>query len=73
MQGSVRKKGNSWYYRYYEYKDGVKKQIERKGGSTKAETLKILNEVLNRIYNGYSKPEEILLSIYLDTWLEKLN
>lgn len=70
MQGSVRKKGNSWYYRYYEYKDGVKKQIERKGGNTKAEALKKLNEVLNRIYNGYSKPEEILLSDYLNTWLE---
>lgn len=70
MQGSVRKKGNYWYYRFYDYKNGIKKQIERKGGKTKSEALKMLNEELNRIYNGYSKPEEILLSEYLDTWLE---
>lgn len=65
-QGSVRKKGNSWYYRYYE--DG--KQIERKGGNTKKEALEKLNEELNRQYKGYSRPEEMKLSEYLDMWLE---
>lgn len=70
MQGSVRKRGDSWYYRYYDYKDGVKKQVERKGGKTKSEALKKLNEELNRIYNGYSKPEEIILNDYLELWLD---
>lgn len=70
MNGSVRKKGNSWYYRYYDYDNGVKKQIERLGGHTKAEALKKLNEEINRIYNGLSKPEEMLLCDYLYDWLE---
>lgn len=71
MQGSVRKKGNCWYYRFYDYENGIKKQIEKKGGKNKTETLKMLNEELNRIYNGYSKPEEIPLTEYLDMWLEE--
>ena len=70
MNGSVRKKGKSWYYRYYEYKDGERKQIERVGGKTKAEALKKLNEEINRSYNGLSRPEEIYLSEYLYDWLE---
>lgn len=70
MQGSVRKIGSTWYYRYYDYKDGARKQVERKGGKTKSEALKKLNEELNRIYNGYSKPEEITLNEYLTMWLE---
>lgn len=70
MNGSVRKKGNSWYYRYYDYENGVKKQIERVGGKTKSEALKKLNQELNRIYNGLSKPEEMLLCDYLYEWLE---
>ncbi|MCF0149105.1 MAG: site-specific integrase [Clostridium sp.] len=70
MNGSVRKKGKSWYYRYYEYKDGKRKQIERVGGKTKSEALKKLNEEINRSYNGISRPEEIYLSDYLYDWLE---
>lgn len=65
-QGSVRKKGNSWYYRFYE----GGKQIERKGGKTKAEALEALNKELNRQYNGYSRPEEMPLSEYLIMWVE---
>lgn len=65
-KGSVRQKGNRWYYRFYE--EG--KLIERTGGNTKEEALKALNEELNRQYKGYSRPEEIRLSEYLDMWLE---
>lgn len=70
MNGSVRKKGKSWYYRYYEYKDGKRKQIERVGGKTKSDALKKLNEEINRLYNGLSRPQEIYLSDYLYDWLE---
>ena len=70
MNGSVRKRGSKWYYRYYEYENGVRKQIERIGGSTKSETLKKLNQELNRIYAGIARPEEILLCDYLHDWLE---
>lgn len=66
MQGTVRKRGNSWYYRFYN--DG--KQIERKGGSTKKEALEKLNNELNRQYKGYDRPAEMLLNEYLDMWLE---
>lgn len=63
MQGSVRKRGNYWYYRYYAFVDGRKKQIERKGGSTKREALIKLhhtlckletmeNHIVNDIYGG---------------------
>lgn len=69
MNGSVRKKGNTWYYRYYEYSDGGKKQIERKGGTTKKEALKKLNDELYRINNGMIKPSETILKDYLDMWL----
>ncbi|MBZ9690681.1 tyrosine-type recombinase/integrase [Clostridium sp. M14] len=70
MNGSVRKKGNVWYYRYYEYVNGVKKQIERKGGITKKEALQKLNEEIYRQNNGLLKPKEILLKDYLNIWLE---
>lgn len=46
MQGSVRKRGNYWYYRYYAFVDGRKKQIERKGGSTKHQALIKLRHTL---------------------------
>ena len=34
MEGSVRKKGNTWYYRYYVFVDGQKKQIEKAIGTS---------------------------------------
>lgn len=37
MKGSVRKKGDTWYYRITVYVNGKRKYIERKGGTTKAE------------------------------------
>ncbi|GAB6169661.1 site-specific integrase [Clostridium carnis] len=66
MQGSVRKKGNRWYYRFYE---GTR-QIEKVGGNTKKEALQALNEELNRQFKGFERPTEMLLSDYLEMWLE---
>ena len=48
MRGSIRKRGDYWYYRYRE--NG--KLIEKKGGD-KDEAEKKLNEVIYRINNGY--------------------
>ena len=70
MEGSVRKKGNTWYYRYYVFVDGEKKQIERKGGSTKREALEKLNEEIYKNNNGFERPKETLLKVYLDMWIE---
>ncbi|MEG2108951.1 MAG: tyrosine-type recombinase/integrase [Clostridium sp.] len=69
MQGSVRKKGSSWYYRYYTYINGEKKQIERKGGSTKKKALEKLNEEIYMLNNNISTPSEEVLNGYLDMWL----
>ncbi|WP_194190842.1 tyrosine-type recombinase/integrase [Clostridium chrysemydis] len=69
MQGSVRKKGSAWYYRYYAYVQGEKKQIEKKGGKTKKEALEKLNEQLYLINNNLTTPSEEVLTDYLDMWL----
>lgn len=66
MQGTVRKRGNAWYYRFYS--NG--KQIERKGGPTKKEALQKLNEEINRQYKGYDRPTEMLLNDYFEMWLD---
>ena len=68
MEGSVRKRGTKWYYRYRDY-DG--KQVERVGGNTKKEALCKLNEEINRKNRGYSRPAEMKLSEYLLFWLEE--
>jgi integrase len=70
MNGSVRKKGSVWYYRYYEYVNGEKKQIEKKGGSTKSEALKKLNEAIYKMNNGYVNPSDMQLKEYLTMWLD---
>lgn len=69
MNGSVRKKGNVWYYRYYAFIDGKKKQIERKGGTTKREALEKLNEEIYQLNNGFERPKETVFSDYLDMWI----
>lgn len=66
MRGSIRKKGNQYYIRYYE--NG--KQVEKNGGSTKKEAESKLNEILYRLENGYISPSEMILSQYMDMWLE---
>ncbi|MDU1601549.1 MAG: tyrosine-type recombinase/integrase [Clostridium sp.] len=70
MQGSVRKRGSIWYYRYYVYEDGKRKQIERKGGPTKREALEKLNEEIYNLNIGFERPKETLFSGYLDMWVE---
>lgn len=69
MNGSVRKKGNVWYYRYYAFIYGKKKQIERKGGTTKREALEKLNEEIYQLNNGFDRPKETVFSNYLDMWI----
>ncbi|WP_195987041.1 tyrosine-type recombinase/integrase [Clostridium sp. D53t1_180928_C8] len=67
MQGSIRKKGSSYYIRYYD-KNG--KQIERVGGKTKKEAQLKLNEILYTLENGGPINSNMLLSAYLEMWLE---
>lgn len=71
MQGSVRKKGNRWYY-YFDIVDigGKKKRIERSGGKTKREALDALNEAIHKYKNGFVEPQKLKYDEYIDDWLE---
>lgn len=68
MSGTVRKRGDNWYYRYY---DNTGKQVERKGGKTKKEALKKLNEVIYAINNGSILPSSEEVKSYINMWLEE--
>ena len=47
MEGSVRKKGNNWYYRLdLAYINGERNQIERYGGKTKTEALESMRKAI---------------------------
>lgn len=64
MRGSIRKRGDTWYYRYREND----KLIEKRGGS-KEETERKLNEVLYRLNNGYISDSDMLLKDYMVMWV----
>ncbi|WP_271814229.1 tyrosine-type recombinase/integrase [Clostridium beijerinckii] len=64
MRGSIRKRGNVWYYRYREND----RLIEKRGGSKEEAEIK-LNEVLYRINNGYISDSDMLLKDYLVMWV----
>lgn len=74
MQGSVRKKGDSWYYRIdLGVVDGQRKQIERYAGKTKGAADKILRRVMKEMDQTgiYYEPSEMSYADFLDTWLER--
>ena len=65
MRGSIRKRGNVYYYRYRE--NG--KLIEKRAGS-KEEAEKKLTEIMYRRNTGYIPSADMLLKDYMDMWLE---
>ncbi|EKQ50308.1 MULTISPECIES: tyrosine-type recombinase/integrase [unclassified Clostridium] len=65
MRGSVRKRGNIWYYRYREND----KLIEKRGGS-KEEAEAKLTEVLYRMNSGYISDSDMLLKDYMLMWID---
>lgn len=67
MRGSIRKKGNSYYIRYYENN----KQVEKLGGKTKKEAQVKLNEILYRLENGSVISSDMLLKDYLTMWIDE--
>lgn len=73
MQGSVRKKGNTWYYRIdLGIIDGKRKQIERKGGETKGAAQTALRKALNEFESTGEVhiPSEITLSDMAREWFD---
>lgn len=74
MEGSVRKKGNSWYYRIdLGIVSGQRKQIERYAGKTKGAADKVLRKVMQQLDQTgiYYEPSEMSYADFLDKWLEK--
>lgn len=74
MQGSIRKKGDSWYYRIdLGIVDGQRKQIERYAGKTKGAADKVLRRVMQELDQTgiYYEPSELSYADFLDKWLEK--
>lgn len=74
MEGSVRKKGDMWYY-YFDVGmvDGKRKKIERKGGKKKGEALIALREAIKEFEKCGSVVEETNLSVsdYFDYWYKE--
>lgn len=73
MKGSVRKKGNKWYYNFDGPKiNGKRKRYERAGGETKAEALNALRKALNEFENTGSVAIDSTISVqdYFDYWYE---
>ncbi|RXM58542.1 site-specific integrase [Clostridium tetani] len=74
MKGSVRKKGNRWYYSFYVGTvDGKRKRIERAGGDTKKEAETALREALREFENCGSVLAESNISVsdYFDYWFKE--
>ena len=74
MQGSVRKKGNTWYYRIdLGIIDGKRKQIERKGGDTKGAAQTALRKALDEFESTGEVhiPSEITLSDMAREWFDE--
>lgn len=70
MQGSVRKRGDKWYYSFeVPSVDGKRKRIERAGGKTKKEALDSLNEAIYKYNSGFIEPKKIKVENYFTEWL----
>lgn len=73
MQGSIRKKGDRYYYSFEMASEGGKrKRIERAGGRTKAEAQKALRDALAEYekIGQVFQPSKMSFSDYLDFWVE---
>ncbi|MEG2342463.1 MAG: site-specific integrase [Bacilli bacterium] len=74
MQGSIRKRGNTWSYSFDLGKvDGKRKRKEKGGFKTKTEAQKALRETINLYENKGTLITEtnITLSDYLDFWYKE--
>lgn len=73
MEGSVRKRGDKWYYSFEVGKvEGKRKRIERVGGKTKKEAEAALRKALSEYENAgiHFEPSEISVADYMDYWLK---
>ena len=73
-KGSVRKKGNKWYYRFYmEDESGRLVQKEFAGTESKAETEALLRKAMADCEEKkfIAKPENVTVGDLLDMWIEE--
>lgn len=73
MEGSVRKRGNNWYYAYEGPSiNGKRKRYERSGGKTKQEALKKLRDALDELDNSGAVIDMTDMSVhdYFKFWFE---
>lgn len=71
MKGSVRRRGNKWYYFFDAAPiNGKRRVIERAGGDTKAEALAALRKAISEYDKSGSVIEESNMSVqdYLEYW-----
>lgn len=74
MKGSIRKRGENWYYYFDVAKiNGKRKRIERKGGKTRKEAERALTLAINEYEStGFLfTSSNISVSDYMDYWLEE--
>lgn len=72
MTGSIRKRGDKWYYSFELAKvNGKRKRIERVGGKTKRDAEKALRTALMELdtTGRYHELSELSFSDYLDQWM----
>jgi ATP-dependent helicase/nuclease subunit A len=73
MQGSVRKRGDKWYYSFeLASMNGKRKRVERTGGRTKKEALAAMRKAIEEYQQAGKVAGESSMSIsdYLDYWYE---
>lgn len=73
MNGTVRKRGNSWYYRLdLAYIDGERNQIERYGGRTKPEALEAMRKAIYEYETTGQLMDETDISVkdYFEYWYQ---
>lgn len=74
MTVSARKRGKKWYYSFETASiDGNRKRIERVGGDTKAEALRVGRIALTEYENAgqFFEPKNISVSDYMDYWMKE--
>lgn len=74
MKGSIRKRGNNWYYYFDVAKvNGKRRRIERKGGRTKKEAERALSLAIAEYENSglLFNSSNMSVSDYMDYWLKE--
>ncbi len=73
MQGSIRKRGNTWSYQYFlGIIDGKKKYKSKGGFKTKGEASKALSQAICDFENeGYVEPKKVTMATVSLKWLDE--